>query len=98
MTSRTGTLRQVGEIVEAGLAPPEHRAALERVAARYAVAITPAMQELIDPGEPADSIARQFLPDPAELATAPEELADPIGDAAHSPVEGIVHRYRTRCC
>ncbi|MGD9511488.1 MAG: lysine-2,3-aminomutase-like protein, partial [Geminicoccaceae bacterium] len=96
MTSRTGALRQVGEIVEAGLASPEHRAALERVAARYAVAITPAMQELIDPDDPADPIARQFLPDPAELATAPGELADPIGDAAHSPVEGIVHRYPDR--
>ncbi len=27
---------------------------------------------------------------------APEELADPIGDAAHSPVPGIVHRYADR--
>ena len=26
----------------------------------------------------------------------PEERADPIGDDAHSPVEGIVHRYPDR--
>ncbi len=26
----------------------------------------------------------------------PEELSDPIGDDAHSPVEGIVHRYPDR--
>ena len=26
----------------------------------------------------------------------PEERADPIGDHAHSPVEGIVHRYPDR--
>ena len=70
--------------------------ALERVAARYAVALTPAMAELIDPSDPNDPIARQFIPDPAELVTAAEERADPIGDDAHSPVEGIVHRYPDR--
>ena len=43
-----------------------------------------------------DPIARQFVPDPAELHTSAEELADPIGDHAHSPVEGIVHRYPDR--
>ena len=26
----------------------------------------------------------------------PDERADPIGDDAHSPVEGIVHRYPDR--
>jgi lysine 2,3-aminomutase len=70
--------------------------ALDRVAARYAVAITPAMEELIDPADPADPIARQFRPDPAELDRHPEELADPIGDEPHSPVDGIVHRYPDR--
>jgi len=36
------------------------------------------------------------MPDAAELNATPEEDADPIGDFAHSPVEGIVHRYRDR--
>jgi lysine 2,3-aminomutase len=36
------------------------------------------------------------VPDPREALVAPEELADPIGDAAHSPVPGIVHRYADR--
>src|SRR5262249_5791499 len=31
-----------------------------------------------------------------ELENASSELSDPIGDARHSPVEGIVHRYRDR--
>jgi lysine 2,3-aminomutase len=66
------------------------------VALRYAVSITPAMAELIAPGTPGDPIARQFVPDSAELATAPEEMLDPIGDQAHSPVPGIVHRYPDR--
>ena len=74
----------------------EKRAALEKVAAQYAVAITPAMAELIDRADPNDPIARQFVPDAAELESLPEERADPIGDDAHSPVEGIVHRYPDR--
>jgi lysine 2,3-aminomutase len=89
-------LRQPAQLVEAGLAPADRRAALDAVAARYAVAITPAMAELIDPADPADPIARQFIPGAAELTVQPEERADPIGDAAHSPVEGIVHRYPDR--
>ena len=76
--------------------PADRLAALAGVAERYAVAITPAMVELIDPGDPDDPIGRQFVPDPAELATTPEERTDPIGDAAHSPVHGIVHRYPDR--
>jgi lysine 2,3-aminomutase len=69
---------------------------LQAVAERYAVAIPPALAALIDPSEPRDPIARQFVPEAAELRTQPEELADPIGDDAHSPVEGIVHRYPDR--
>jgi lysine 2,3-aminomutase len=69
---------------------------MEQVARRYAVAISPHLLSLVDPADPADPVARQFLPDIAELNTLPEELADPIGDAAHSPVKGIVHRYTDR--
>ena len=90
------TLRTPAELAEAGLIEPGRIAALEPVAARYAVAVTPAIAALIDPADPHDPIARQFLPQPAELDTRPEELADPIGDEARSPVEGIVHRYRDR--
>jgi lysine 2,3-aminomutase len=51
---------------------------------------------LIDRNDAQDPIARQFVPDSAELDHYAEELADPIGDDAHSPVEGIVHRYPDR--
>src|SRR5215212_9118787 len=90
------TLRHLSDLEATGLAPTDKRAALERVAAQYAVAITPAMAALIDPADPNDPIARQFVPDPAELAVQSEEHADPIGDNAHSPVNGIVHRYPDR--
>ena len=71
--------------------------ALARVAARYAVAITPAMEALIDPQDPLDPIALQFRPDARELITLLDENPDPIGDRAHAPVAGIVHRYPDRC-
>ncbi len=90
------TIRLPSELVAAGLAPAEKLADLARVAARYAVAITPAVADLVDQDDPRDPIARQFVPDIAELTTAPLERADPIGDDAHSPVAGVVHRYPDR--
>jgi lysine 2,3-aminomutase len=90
------TRRRPADLVEAGLASFERLADLERVAARYAVAITSAMAALIEAGDPHDPIARQFVPDPAELDVRSDEAADPIGDDAHSPLEGLVHRYPDR--
>lgn len=90
------TARSGAEFVAGGLVPPERAAAIDRVAMRYAVAITPAMAELVDAADAHDPIARQFVPDEAELTTAPEERADPIGDERLSPVKGIVHRYPDR--
>jgi lysine 2,3-aminomutase len=90
------TLRRPDALVATGLAPPERLAELERVAARYAVAITPALADLMDPSDPDDPIARQFVPDIAELDFREDERADPIGDETHAPVEGIVHRYPDR--
>ena len=89
-------IRTPQELVDAGLAAPERLGELEAVAERYAIAISPAMAELVDRDDPNDPIARQFVPSGAELTTKPEELADPIGDLSHSPVEGIVHRYPDR--
>jgi lysine 2,3-aminomutase len=90
------TFRTIAALEAAGLVDADRAAALEPVAARYAVAVTPAIAALIDKGDPNDPIARQFIPDPAELARHPSERTDPIGDDAHSPVEGIVHRYPDR--
>jgi len=90
------TLRTPDDLVRAELAGGERLQALQQVAARYAVAITPDVADLVDLADSNDPIARQFVPDVQELAIAPEENPDPIGDAAHSPVEGIVHRYPDR--
>src|ERR1700724_3015990 len=90
------SLRTPTDIVDAQLVGRDRLATLDQVAARYAVAISPALADLIDPSDPHDPIARQFVPDPAELRVSPQERADPIGDDANSPVAGIVHRYPDR--
>jgi lysine 2,3-aminomutase len=96
MTKTLKTLRSPQALADAGLIEAARLPALERVAAQYAVAITPALAALIDPSDPHDPIALQFLPQEAELDVLPGESGDPIGDEAHSPVEGIVHRYPDR--
>src|SRR5690242_3738653 len=90
------TLRTARQFIERGLVPPEGRNAFETVASRYAVALPQGLAELINTRSPPDPIARQFVPTPAALEVRPDELNNPIGDNAHSPVEGIVHRYPDR--
>jgi lysine 2,3-aminomutase len=96
MKSRSATFRTVDELCAEALVSPEQVDALAEVAARYAVAITPAIADLIDRDDPHDPIARQFVPDSRELEGRPEERADPIADDPFSPVEGVVHRYPDR--
>jgi lysine 2,3-aminomutase len=96
MTAVTKPLRAISELADAQLIKPDRLAALEQVAARYTVTITPAIAELIDRSNPDDPVARQFVPDVRELDLHSKEGRDPIGDDAHSPVEGIVHRYPDR--
>lgn len=69
---------------------------LDAVAEQFAVAVTDDVLETINPDDAHDPIARQYLPSAEELVTTEAELEDPIGDDAHSPVKGIVHRYPDR--
>jgi lysine 2,3-aminomutase len=88
------TLRDAASLLAAGLISPAAVADVEATRARYAVAVSPAMQALIQ--SPDDPIGRQFIPDISELLTARDESPDPISDNALSPVRGVVHRYPDR--
>jgi lysine 2,3-aminomutase len=96
MKQSSKAVRSVAELVAARLIDAARAPALEVVAARYAVAATPEMLALIDRADPADPIARQFVPDLRELDTSPDERADPIGDRVHEKVAGLIHRYPDR--
>lgn len=89
-------LKTVTDLIDDGLVPGEQRAALEDIARRYAVAIPPHLRAKLLQAEKRGPLARQFVPDPREADARPEDLADPIGDQIHTPVKGLVHRYRNR--
>ena len=94
ITPKPATIRSISALIEAGLAAADTRSALDAVAARYAIAIPPALASLI--ARPDDPIGRQFIPHTSELVVAAHESGDPIADEALSPVPGIVHRYPDR--
>jgi lysine 2,3-aminomutase len=96
MLKKAPTLRTPEDLARAGLIGPERVETLRPIAARYAVAISSPIAELIDVRDPDDPIARQFVPSERERETAADERSDPIGDDRHSPVSGIVHRYDDR--
>ncbi|MSO88534.1 MAG: lysine-2,3-aminomutase-like protein [Rhodospirillaceae bacterium] len=89
------TLRDIDDLVGAGLVEAGARDGLKAVAARYAVGVSPDMADLMG-ADAADPIRRQFLPDAAELRTSHDQNADPTGDDRFTPVKGIVHRYPDR--
>ncbi len=94
--ARDGPFAPRAPCARAGLLAPEAEAAAASVAARYAISVTDHVAGLIDAADPADPIGLQYLPNPAELITAPGELDDPTADAPFTPVRGVVHRYPDR--
>lgn len=94
MTPSQTAVTTVPGLVQAGLARCDDVVQLEQVAVQFRVRVTPGMQAAIL--MPDDPVARQFVPAIAELTIRPEERADPIGDLAHMPVQGLTHRYPDR--
>ena len=94
VTSRP--LRSLDDLSDQGLIEDADDQQLEEVSRRFAIGVTPTMADLIEPHNPADPIAMQFIPDVRELEQHPTDTGDPIGDRRHSPLTGIVHRYPDR--
>ena len=63
---------------------------------KYTYRITETVRATIKGDIHSDPVAKQYLPQNQELKILPEESTDPIGDEAHTPVKGIVHRYPDR--
>ncbi len=87
---------RVEDLITRGPVAPERLDELRRVAEQFAVAVTEEMAALIDPSDPADPIAAQFVPRVAELNRAADDQPDPIGDERWSPLPGLVHRHPDR--
>lgn len=94
--SKPRTVRTTDALIEHGLLDDSARQAINQVAEQFAVAITPSVLETIVTHDPEHGVARQYVPSTAENTITPGELDDPIGDARHSPIKGIIHRYPDR--
>ena len=90
MTTKADAITTAEALASGGYVDAADLDDLDRVARTFRIRVTPAMQQHT-PG-----IAAQFIPDRRELTIRDEELADPIGDHAHSPVAGLTHRYPDR--
>lgn len=94
---KSRSLRTISELAQEQLVAAEDVLALEKVAAAFNVAITPAVATLLKNFPKENAIHKQFVPQVAELEHSPEELVDPIGDSQFEKVKGLIHRYPDRC-
>lgn len=76
--------------------PIENKPRMQEVLANMRLSITPHTLKLIDWNDPNDPILLMSVPQERELLFSPEELVDPIGDEAKSPIPFLTHRYPDR--
>jgi lysine 2,3-aminomutase len=76
--------------------PVRNKERIREVLANMRLSITPHTLRLIDFDDPNDPILLMAIPQERELAFSPEEIVDPIGDDAKSPVPFLTHRYPDR--
>ena len=79
-----------------GMTPEERAGVLLAGESKLSMAITPYFFNLLDASDEVCPIRRQVIPRLEETTTAPWETLDPVGEDAHSPVPGLVHRYPDR--
>lgn len=63
---------------------------------KFRVGMTPYLASLMSPDDPNCPIRRQFIPTAQELTPYAAGMLDSLGEDAHSPVPGVVHRYPDR--
>lgn len=74
----------------------DERAGLDETGKLFRVGVSPYYLSLIDPEHPLCPVRMQAIPVKAEARVREGELADPLGEDPHRPVEAIVHKYPDR--
>jgi lysine 2,3-aminomutase len=92
LAHRLNTVEELGRVIH--LTPEEIGGLSAPI--RFRVDITPYFASLIDPDDPACPVRRQVIPTEKELVPFAAEMVDSLGEDAHSPVPGLVHRYPDR--
>ncbi len=72
------------------------RPELEKVAAKYPLAITPFYASLIHHADMSDPIFQMCVPQMEEMFDPPFLHADPLEEEVDMPVPGLIHRYPDR--
>ncbi len=70
---------------------------LHKVIRIYRYAVTPYYLSLFDPQAKSDPLRLQCMPDEQELVCGADRTGDPLEEESHSPVPGLIQRYRDRC-
>lgn len=92
-------ITKASQLVQVGLIDSQKLQAIEKVAEKFSISLTPQVLEIIKTGSDSDkaAILQQFLPTEQELLVTAIESKDPIGDDIYTKVKGIVHRNPDRC-
>ena len=75
---------------------PQEQADIQTCLGAFRMAITPYYASLIDPTNPNDPVRMQAVPSILETRPDANDLTDPLGEMADSPVPHVVHRYPDR--
>ncbi len=89
-------IRTAGQLERMLVLTEEERHALQLGGSLLPVAVTPYYMSLLDPVDPQQPLRRTVVPVQGEFLRTPGESDDPLGEDAHSPVPGLVHRYPDR--
>jgi lysine 2,3-aminomutase len=90
---RIRTLAALASVIELS---DEETAAIRRHSGALPVGITPYYASLLDVKDPNQGLRRTVVPVLGEYTQSRGENEDPLGEDAHSPVPGLVHRYPDR--
>jgi len=91
--NRITSVDQLSQLIPLSL---EEQARLNRVTARYPLAITPYYLSLIDFDNSDDPVWKQSIPSVMELTMSSLGMEDPLSEKEDSVVPGLVHRYPDR--
>jgi lysine 2,3-aminomutase len=91
--SRVRTLAELERMIDLS---DEEVAAIKRHTGALPVGITPYYASLLDHSDSNHGLRRTVVPVLGEYETSRSENEDPLGEDAHSPVPGLVHRYPDR--
>jgi len=92
MTHRINSYEEFAQFIDL----TESEAAGLKAPNKFHVDITPYFASLIDPHDPDCPVRLQVVPRAEELQAFEAQMEDSLGEDAHSPVPGLVHRYPDR--